>query len=183
LHILTLDTKIYFLFPGCRHWGSNSTNSASVSSVVTSDHLHMSRYYTAIDRALNKARRKGFIIYTTLVLAATLYTVYSVSHLPDVSELEELRQRRLKKLDDKANAKKKPKLKGNNDTPKATASLTPSVEHELSKDHNEIDNWSRKQLHSYLAAHKIYVDLDTTNKDLIEQVKAIFYEEKVAHFV
>lgn len=146
-------------------------------------HLHMSRYYTAIDRALNKARRKGFIIYTTLVLAATLYTVYSVSHLPDVSELEELRQRRLKKLDDRAKAKKKPKLKDNNETSRSTASQTPSVEHELSKDHNEIDSWSRKQLHSYLAAHKIYVDLETTNRDLIEQVKALVYEEKVAHFI
>lgn len=171
------------LFLGYRHWSCISTKSVRVSPVVVNYYLHMSRYYTAIDRALNKARRKGFIIYTTLVLAATLYTVYSVSHLPDVSELEELRQRRLKKLDDKAKDKKKPKLKGNNETPQSTTSLTPSVEHELGKDHNEIDNWSRKQLHSYLAAHKIYVDLDTTNKDLIEQVKAIFYEEKVAHFI
>lgn len=42
------------------------------------------RYYTPLDTALNKIKRKGFFIYTSIVILSTLYVCYSISHLPEV---------------------------------------------------------------------------------------------------
>ncbi|CAH2355170.1 hypothetical protein CLIB1423_22S01332 [[Candida] railenensis] len=157
------------------------------------------KYYSAIDRFFNKFRKKGFLLYATLVIAATAYSFYSISNLPDVKELEQLKEQKRKKEQlKKSETDKKKEVKAEEEeeeqkdaeTKKLKESESPSkkssslfVDEELSKDHSKIDNWSRRELHSYLSRHKIYPDLDTSLEDLIEQVKVIYYENKVAHFI
>lgn len=46
------------------------------------------RYYTPIDRFLNKIKRKGFFLYSSIILLSTLYVFYSISHSPDVLKIE-----------------------------------------------------------------------------------------------
>lgn len=42
------------------------------------------RYYTPIDRLLNKLKRKGFWLYTGLVCFSLFYLFYEVSNLPSL---------------------------------------------------------------------------------------------------
>ena len=46
------------------------------------------RYYTPIDRFLNKIKRKGFFLYSSIIVLSTLYVFYMISHLPDVLKIE-----------------------------------------------------------------------------------------------
>ncbi|KAI5958563.1 hypothetical protein KGF57_002408 [Candida theae] len=40
------------------------------------------KYYTPLDRLINKFRRKAFWLYTGLVTISLLYMFYEISHLP-----------------------------------------------------------------------------------------------------
>ena len=42
------------------------------------------KYYTPLDRFINKFRRKGFWLYTGLITISLLYMFYEISHLPDI---------------------------------------------------------------------------------------------------
>lgn len=42
------------------------------------------KYYTPLDRFINKFRRKGFWLYTGLITISLLYMFYELSHLPDI---------------------------------------------------------------------------------------------------
>lgn len=46
------------------------------------------KYYTPIDRILNKIKRKGFFLYSSIIVLSTLYVFYSISHLPDVLKIK-----------------------------------------------------------------------------------------------
>lgn len=160
------------------------------------------KYYSPIDRFFNRFRKKGFLLYAGIVIVATAYSFYSISNLPDVNKLKELeekkREQQLKKQQHQQQQKdgkknydvqkegkkeqdKQEDGKKNHDDEKKRSALF--VEEELLKDKNEVDNWSRKELHAYLSRHKIYPDLDTSIQELKEQVKVIYYEDKVAHFI
>ncbi|CAK7894140.1 hypothetical protein CAAN1_02S01310 [[Candida] anglica] len=138
----------------------------------------MTRYYSAIDRFFNRFRKKGFFIYTSIVVAATIYSMYSLSNLPDVREIKDketkrLRDKKKKKANDQVEKDKESKLKESDD-------INDPIKKELAKDHNQIDNWTRKQLYSFLGKHNIFPNLDITLDDLKEQAKAVFYNDIVA---
>lgn len=42
------------------------------------------KYYTPLDRFINKFRRKGFWLYTGLITISLLYMFYELSHLPSI---------------------------------------------------------------------------------------------------
>lgn len=42
------------------------------------------RYYTPIDRFINKLRRKGFWLYTGLITVSFVYVIFSISNLPSL---------------------------------------------------------------------------------------------------
>mmetsp|Transcript_5750 Transcript_5750/g.6884 ORF Transcript_5750/g.6884 Transcript_5750/m.6884 type:complete len:113 (-) Transcript_5750:2221-2559(-) len=50
--------------------------------------LDKMRYYTPLDRVLNKIKRKGFFLYSSIIVLSTLYVFYTISHLPDVLKIE-----------------------------------------------------------------------------------------------
>lgn len=62
------------------------------------------RYYTPIDRILNKIKRKGFFLYSSIILLSTIYVFYSISRLPDVLKIEPAKQPR-RKLEKKSQDK------------------------------------------------------------------------------
>lgn len=143
----------------------------------------MGRYFSAIDRFLNKIRRKGFILYTAIVVAATFYTFYSVSNLPDVNQLKDLQERQ-KKQRKRIEDEKRKQLE---DEQAATKEVReekrkPRAKPEV-KDQRIVDNWSRKKMHAYLGSNKIYPDVDTPIEELVAKVKSVQYENSFDHFI
>ncbi|CUM62963.1 uncharacterized protein PRCAT00000523001 [Priceomyces carsonii] len=41
-------------------------------------------YYTPLDRVLNVFKRKGFFLYTSLIVCSTFYVFYLMSTVPDI---------------------------------------------------------------------------------------------------
>ncbi|RLV96210.1 hypothetical protein JA1_000286 [Spathaspora sp. JA1] len=109
-----------------------------------------SKYYTPLDRFINKFKKKGFLLYSGIILLSVGYVMYELSHLPQIPP------ERKKKLN----------------LDKEIKSNSPDKD-ELSIDHShEINSWSKKQLFEYLHKQNIYPDID----EKITTIRRMVYE-------
>lgn len=150
------------------------------------------RQYSPIDKFLNKFKRKGFLLYTGLVLASTVYMMYSVSNLPEVpKERESKKGKKTKKnVKGRDNGKKTTRTAKPGDTPGAEPGTEPGAKkgtnsfpktHEIpletltqSQKNHIVYTWSKKELFSYLFDAKIFPDLDDDLDIIRNQVIEVY---------
>lgn len=108
-------------------------------------------YYTRIDRSLNVIKRKGFFVFTGIVVASVAYSMYQIGNLPDLNEQQEK-----SKGKDKAKTKKS---SGAKSEPHPT------------------DNWSKSQLYAYLTTSKVYLDVDA-EVDVVRKAVRVLYDRQ-----
>lgn len=109
-------------------------------------------YYTKIDRSLNALKRKGFFVFTGIVVASVAYSMYLIGNLPDLNE------------EDKTKTKSKGPKKG----PKKESEGT-----------HPTDSWSKSQLYAYLTTSKVYLDVDA-EVDVVRKAVRVLYDKQAA---
>jgi hypothetical protein len=150
------------------------------------------RQYSPIDKFLNKFKRKGFLLYTGLVLASTLYMMYSVSNLPEVpKERESKKGKKKKKVKGRDNGKgKTTRTAKSGDIPGVEPGTEPGAQtgtssfpksHDIpletltqSQKNHIVYTWSKKELFSYLFDAKIFPDLDDDLDIIRNQVIEVY---------
>lgn len=150
------------------------------------------RQYSPIDKFLNKFKRKGFLLYTGLVLASTLYMMYSVSNLPEVpKERESKKGKKKKKVKGRDNGKgKTTRTAISEDIPGVEPGTEPGAQtgtssfpksHDIpletltqSQKNHIVYTWSKKELFSYLFDAKIFPDLDDDLDIIRNQVIEVY---------
>ena len=138
------------------------------------------RYYTPIDRFINKLRRKGFWLYTGLITVSFVYVIFSISNLPSLPPPPPSSSPTSKRKKDKMVSKStKERIENEDEVELGPSDPVVPLEQTHSNDHI-INSWSKRQLYQFLFEEKIYPDVDEELNTIKKQVIEI-YEFKKQH--
>ncbi|KAK6454962.1 uncharacterized protein RJT20DRAFT_53981 [Scheffersomyces xylosifermentans] len=130
------------------------------------------RYYTPFDRFFNKFKRGGFWIYSGLIVASTLYLIFSLSRLPSIPPPP----------------KRKPKLPETDETvakvearkeaiKEAVKEAVAEQQQPVPENAHIVYSWSRRELYSYLMNERIYPDVDD-DLNTVRNKAIVIYDTK-----
>lgn len=130
--------------------------------------------YSPLDRFLNRFKRKGFYLYSGLILVSTLYVMYSISNPIDKDrEQKRLREERKKEREEKREQRKLKDRKAKTKRTETDIELDT-----LARDHI-IHTWTKKQLFSYLFEQRIFPDIDD-DLDIVRSQVIDIYDKREA---
>ncbi|MCH0629117.1 hypothetical protein JNB11_03975 [Kocuria palustris] len=125
---------------------------------------------------LNRWRRKGFWLYTALILGSFAYVWYSIGHLPPPPPAPQKKPKKgMERLSRQRRNSVEITLKRHPDN-----QLSQLHEQQLQKEPHVVDTWSRKQLTRYLHDERIYPPTDLPLDDLRAKVRDL-YDHDMQH--
>lgn len=133
-------------------------------------YLITQKFYTPIDRFINKFRRKGFWLYTAIILFSVGYLFYSISNLPTIPPEKKRKRKMLPKSTKK-------QIEEEEEVDLGPSDAVIPLEQTNSNDHI-INKWSKRKLFEFLFNEKIYPDVDEDLTLVKKQVIEIFEFKK-----
>lgn len=133
-------------------------------------YLITQKFYTPIDRFINKFRRKGFLLYNGIILFSVGYIFYSISNLPSIPPERKRKDKMLPKSTRK-------EIEEEEEVDLGPTDAAIPLEQTNSNDH-VINKWSKRKLFEFLFNEKIYPDVDEDLNLVKKQVIEIFEFKK-----
>ncbi|RCK58991.1 hypothetical protein Cantr_07191 [Candida viswanathii] len=133
-------------------------------------YLITQKFYTPIDRFINKFRRKGFWLYTGIILFSFGYIIYSLSNLPDIPPEKKRKRKMLPKSTRK-------EIEQEEEIDLGPSEPAVPLEQSHSNDH-VINTWPKRKLFEFLFNEKIYPDVEEDLSLVKKQVIEIFEFKK-----
>ncbi|ABN66074.2 predicted protein [Scheffersomyces stipitis CBS 6054] len=144
------------------------------------------RIYTPLDRLINRIKRKGFWLYSGLIIASTLYVIYSISNLPSIPAEPKRHVELPKDKDTKVTKDVKKEAKGVKTESIAPREINPEpikpepqVKPEPQSSSSIVRSWTKRELFAYLVSNRVYPDVDE-DIDAVRQKAIEIYESKNA---
>ncbi|CAI5759344.1 unnamed protein product [Candida verbasci] len=152
------------------------------------------KFYTPMDKYLNKAKRKGFWLYTGIILVSLGYIMYEISNLPElppdpkdkknetIKEEKEEKEGKEKKQDHVIESIPRRKSTHAEIEQEEEVDLGPSNPiipiDQTHEDDHIIYKWSKKKLFQFLFDNKIYPDVSENLIVIRKQVVEIYEIKK-----
>lgn len=129
--------------------------------------------FTSIDRLINKFRKKGIYLYTTIVIFSTIYAFYSLNSIKPKNNNDKS-IKNIKDIKKKINELKKDEEK--------KGLLEENKDYLESNDSNihPVDSWTKSQLYTYLLDFRVFPDIDDDLESVRLKVKHI-YDKKMGN--
>lgn len=105
-------------------------------------YLITQKFYTPIDRFINKFRRKGFLLYNGIILFSVGYIFYSISNLPSIPPERKRKDKMLPKSTRK-------EIEEEEEVDLGPTDAAIPLEQTNSNDH-VINKWSKRKLFEFL---------------------------------
>ncbi|KAK6463090.1 hypothetical protein DFJ63DRAFT_312415 [Scheffersomyces coipomensis] len=124
------------------------------------------KYFTPFDTIFNKFKRHGFWIYAGIIVASTVYLIFSPSHFPALPPPPSPSPKKSKpSIQPLAKVEESTSIQSNN---------RPNVQKNGDKPAHVVDTWTKRDLYRFLFKQKIYPEINEDITVIRSKVIAIY---------